>query len=150
MALHINPDGTEVPVPDDTVIGEGTLIEYLDGEHNYTIGRNVSIGANCTIGRTVHFCDGVTIGDGSIVEGGTFIGADGTVGSQCYIEGYVSLAPGAIVGNNVKLAGSFRFGDACVVIDGTEICMSYGNPSEVMKFPAGSTINVRMSEEYDT
>ena len=107
LIIHFKPfKSSDLPIANDAIIGEGTIIQP-----NCFIGNNVSIGKNCVIHSNVSIYDDTIIGDNVVIHANTVLG-----GSAFYYknrpEGYDQLISGGrvLIENNVDIG-------ACCTID---------------------------------
>ena len=107
------PGASRVAVSPDLRLGTGARIEgpaFIDAD--VTIGEGATVGPNAVLGR------GCEVGAGSVVAGsvvwpGTRIGAhskltDALVGGGCQLGDFVTVSPGAVVGDKTVLTDYTR------------------------------------------
>lgn len=98
--------------PDETKIEPGIHPTAI-------IGENVKLGDNVSIQPYVVICDGVDIGDNTVLYAGVYIGHHTKIGSGCLIYPHVTIRERVTIGNNViihsgTVIGSDGFGYATV------------------------------------
>jgi len=131
--------------------GDGFGFATVDGKHHkiphiksVIIGDDVEIGANCTVDRgsvrntiinnsckiddQVHFAHNVTIGEGCLISGGTFIGGSATIGAHSMLGGKVDIGPHVVTGEKSIFAAR-----SCVLKSVPGGKMYAGNPAREIK-----------------
>ena len=144
--------GNNCLIHSGSIIGaDGFGFATIDNKHHkiphiksVIIGNDVEIGANCTIDRgsvrnttinnsckiddQVHFAHNVTIGEGCLISGGTFIGGSATVGPYSMLGGKVDIGPHVIAGEKSIFAAR-----SCVLKSVPGDTMYAGNPAREIK-----------------
>lgn len=91
-------------------------IKHPQGLHpKASISTRAFLGKNVSVGAFTIIEDGVRIGDGTIIYGGSYIGADTEIGTNCLIYPLVSIRERNVLGNRViihsgAVIGSDGFG----------------------------------------
>jgi len=83
------------------------------------IGKNVKLGKNVSVQPYVVLCDGVEIGDNTVLHAGVYIGHHSRLGNDCLIHPHVTIRERVTIGNRViihsgTVIGSDGFGYATV------------------------------------
>ena len=148
----------DVQIGQDCLIHSGAIIgadgfgfATIDNKHHkiphiksVIIGDMVEIGANCTIDKgsvkntvikdsckmddQVHIAHNVTVGEGCLISGGTFLGGSVTIGSYSMLGGKVDVGPHVIVGEKSIFAAR------SVVLKSVKGNQMYaGNPAREIK-----------------
>ena len=152
-----------VKIYSDTVIGDNSIIHsgtiigsdgfgfapQPDGSYknipqlgNVTIGKNVSIGANCTIDRAT--MGSTVIEDGVKLDNLVQIAHNVSIGSNTVIAAQTGIAGSTRIGKNCVIAGQVGFVGHLVIANGTRIGAQSGvnsNITEENKEYAGSPHN---------
>lgn len=65
------------------------------------IAENAAIAANCHIGAFAVICDGVNIGENSVILAGVYLGKNVKIGKNCRLYPYAVIYDGCKIGDNV-------------------------------------------------
>ncbi len=74
------------------------------------IGENVTLGKDLYIGPHTVIEDGVTIGDGTVIEGLVFISHDVKIGKNCHLYPQVNIREACTLGDRVILHAGVKIG----------------------------------------
>ncbi|MDO4527743.1 MAG: UDP-3-O-(3-hydroxymyristoyl)glucosamine N-acyltransferase [bacterium] len=74
------------------------------------IGENVTLGKDLYIGPFTVIEDGVSIGDGTIIEGQVFIAQEVKIGAKCHLYPQVNIRESCILGDRVILHAGVKVG----------------------------------------
>lgn len=112
-----------VYIPDSTVIGKGTVIQYgCFISCNVNIGDYVYIQPYANIGHDVFLSSGCVISSGCNIAGGVTVGANSYLAMGCCVKEEVTIGSNSIVGMM-----------SAVYKDLPDDVIAMGNPARVMK-----------------
>ena len=161
-ALVLSPDTKNVPCPviisKNPYLTFSKIIDILYPEayaENWTIHptaviSDTAIVANrCEIGPHVVIEDGATVGSGSIIKAGTFIGKDAIVGDNCRIAPNVSIMYGSKIGNEVIIHAGTVIGSDGFGFAPTEPGQAYKKIRQVGWVEIGDDVEIGASVTID-